>query len=122
VPGIDEANEVRRLVVEQGIGAHGIGRAMPGLREAWSDVSLLLGRAVGVAAMAINAAKTQRLLLVGIVCVLVAGDATGTLGCRLFDALTEETGFRRILARQRLLSVHQWPAARHGCEEEGDDQ
>ena len=38
VAGVDEADELRRLVVEQGVGAHGVGRRPPGLGETRMDV------------------------------------------------------------------------------------
>src|SRR5262249_18896271 len=75
IAGIDEANKLRSLVVEQCVGTHRIRGRWPGFRKARLYVSLLLGLGGRIAAVAINAAEMDRILEVRILDVLMTGNA-----------------------------------------------
>src|SRR5262249_31816021 len=79
VAGVDEAADLRRVVVEQGVGADGVGRGAPGVGEARGDVGPFLGDGTGVAAVAVAAAEATRLLEVRVAGTFVALQAAGAL-------------------------------------------
>ncbi len=115
VARIDEADELRRFLVEEGVGALRVSRRAlrPGLRVAGLDVRLLLRRVVlrrvhvrrlrlrhaGVAAVAVGAAQHHGRVAVhrGLVGGMVAGHAAGALGVRLRRGL--------LGRRRRMLDV-----------------
>ena len=60
VAGVDEADELGRLVIEQRVRAHRVGRRRPGLADsAGATWALSLSRGVGVAAVAVGAAEVD---------------------------------------------------------------
>src|SRR5207248_9930837 len=79
IAGVDEADELGRLVVEQGVGPDRVAGAGPGVGEARPDVGAVDVGAAGVAAVAVGAAELDGFLEVRIETVLVTGDAAGAL-------------------------------------------
>ena len=57
VAGVDEADELRRLVIQQRVRADRVGRGSPGVGEARPDVGVLLVAWRRVAAVAVDAAE-----------------------------------------------------------------
>ena len=118
VAGIDEADEFRRLLEQQRVGAFGIGGRGPALRIEGPDVGLplrlLVGRAVGggsggpsgggVAAVALRAADLHRLRGVDRFDAGVAGEAAARQGVRPCPgrALPLETRRCRGIGNRRL--------------------
>ena len=90
VAGVDEADELGRLVVEQRVGADRVGRRGPGVGIARLDVGRFLDGGCRVAAVAIAAAQLERVLAVRVAHVLVALHAADTLGCGLLGRLLHQ--------------------------------
>ena len=80
VAGIDEADELGRLVIEQCVGADRIGRTSARPRGSAAARGPFLGRRRRVAAVAIAAAELDRLLVVQVADALMALHAADALG------------------------------------------
>ena len=61
VAGIDEPDEFRTLVVQEGVRAYRVGRSRPCLREPGVDVSEFFSAGLRVTAVTIGASQTQGL-------------------------------------------------------------
>src|SRR5262249_10163735 len=111
VARVDEANEVRRFMVEQRVRAHGIARGAPDFGEARGDMSAMLDVGRRIAAVAIDAAEIDGRLFVRIDRVLVAFEAASALDVGLSPGLLTQLDARCVLA------MSPWQEARGGRRE-----
>ena len=92
VAGVDEADELGRLVVQQRVGAHRVGRrsARPRGSAGWTWAVCTCPSPSASPPWQSTQPRCKRLLVVGIVDVLVAGDAADALGGGLLLGLLEQ--------------------------------
>src|SRR5687768_9087207 len=93
VARVDEADKLGPLVIEQRVGAHGVGGGSPGIGKRRLHVCLVLVFAGRIAAVAVDAGHVKRLGFsrreVRIVAILVALDAAVTIGVGSFFCLMQ---------------------------------
>jgi len=106
VTGIDEPDELRRLVVEQRVAADGIGGAGPVLWLLGVDVRRFLREAVGIAAVAVGAPQSHGRAAVHVADAGVAGDAAVAFAERFLGALAGPVGTEEVIGQgQRIGGV-----------------